>query len=161
MMDWFRSYHGAPTDARLRSAAAGAGTRTSFVVAIYWALLDHASQHRNSVESFDPEVASCFFGMDERDVRRIVAELKHVGLIVDGRMPLLARQESRRYIPVAIRRSVFERDGYACVVCGAIDRLSLDHIIAYSRGGEDTVENLQTMCVSCNSKKGARDVDQD
>ena len=160
-MDWFRSYHGAPTDPRLRDVAARAGVRTSFVVGMYWALLDHASQHRNSVASFDPEVFSCFFGIDEDEAMRIVMALEREGFIVEGRMPFLDKQESRRYIPVAIRRSVFERDGYACVECGATDRLSLDHIIAYSRGGEDTVENLQTMCIYCNSKKGAGDVDQD
>lgn len=160
-MDWFRSYHGAPRDPRLRDVSAHAGVRTSFVVGTYWALLDHASQHRNSVASFDPEVASCFFGISEDEVRRIVSGLESEGFIVEGRMPFLDKQESRRYIPTAIRRTVFERDGYACVTCGATDRLSLDHIIAYSRGGEDTLENLQTMCTPCNSRKGARDVDQD
>ena len=160
-MNWFKCYHGAPTDPRLRNVSARAGARTSFVIGTYWALLDHASQHRNSVASFDPEAMSCFFGIGEDEMRRIIVELECAGFIVEGRMPFLDKQEQRRYIPTAIRRSVFERDGYACVACGATDRLSLDHIIAYSRGGEDTVENLQTMCISCNSSKGARDVDQD
>lgn len=43
-----------------------------------------------------------------------------------------------------------------CVACGATDHLSLDHIIPWSLGGEDTMENLQTMCRSCNSRKGNR-----
>ena len=30
------------------------------------------------------------------------------------------------------------------------------HIIPWSLGGEDTMENLQTMCRSCNSRKGNR-----
>lgn len=62
----------------------------------------------------------------------------------------------RKAIPSALRRAVYERDGYACLHCGATDRLSLDHIHPWSRGGEDTLENLQTLCRPCNSRKGAR-----
>ena len=42
-----------------------------------------------------------------------------------------------------------------CLHCGTRRYLSLDHIIAESRGGPSTIENLQTLCRSCNSKKGA------
>lgn len=62
----------------------------------------------------------------------------------------------RRHIPDALRLAVYERDGYTCLHCDAIQNLSLDHIHPYSRGGEDTLDNLQTLCRSCNSRKGAR-----
>lgn len=62
----------------------------------------------------------------------------------------------RRHIPDALRMTVYERDGYTCLHCGATENLSLDHIHPYSRGGEDTLDNLQTLCRSCNSRKGAR-----
>lgn len=41
-------------------------------------------------------------------------------------------------------------------VTEANESLSLDHIHPHSRGGSDQPENLQTLCRSCNSKKGAR-----
>lgn len=63
---------------------------------------------------------------------------------------------SRRHIPDSIRFAVYERDGHACLHCGARDRLGLDHIHPYSLGGEDTLDNLQTLCRPCNSRKGAR-----
>lgn len=63
---------------------------------------------------------------------------------------------TRRNIPLAVRAAVMERDDYTCVSCGAQDELSLDHIWPYSRGGQDTVENLRVLCRSCNSSKGAR-----
>jgi hypothetical protein len=63
---------------------------------------------------------------------------------------------ARRHIPLAIRRAVMERDGYACVDCGAQHDLALDHIHPYSLGGPDTVENLRVLCRSCNSRKGAK-----
>lgn len=67
-----------------------------------------------------------------------------------------AEPTRRRKIPDAIRFSVYERDGYACLHCGTPERLSLDHIHPFSLGGEDTIDNLQTLCRSCNSRKGAR-----
>ena len=34
--------------------------------------------------------------------------------------------------------------------------LTKDHIVPKSKGGEDTIENYQTMCVTCNRKKGSK-----
>lgn len=63
---------------------------------------------------------------------------------------------SRRSIPKAVRRAVFERDGAECQECSSTENLSLDHIIPWSLNGPDTVENLRVLCRSCNSRKGAR-----
>lgn len=63
---------------------------------------------------------------------------------------------SRRHIPDELRFAVYERDGFTCLHCDATENLSLDHIHPYSLGGEDALENLQTLCRSCNSRKGAR-----
>lgn len=62
----------------------------------------------------------------------------------------------RRHIPDALRIQVYDRDGWKCLHCGSVERLSLDHIHPYSLGGEDTLDNLQTLCRPCNSRKGAR-----
>lgn len=55
-----------------------------------------------------------------------------------------------------LAKSVFERDAYRCVVCGAHVDLCCDHIHPESKGGATSFDNLQTMCRPCNSKKGAR-----
>jgi 5-methylcytosine-specific restriction endonuclease McrA len=31
--------------------------------------------------------------------------------------------------------------------------MTIDHILPRSKGGKDTLENLQPMCSSCNAKK--------
>jgi 5-methylcytosine-specific restriction endonuclease McrA len=59
-------------------------------------------------------------------------------------------------IPQQLRWEVFKRDGYTCCECGAHGDLTCDHIEAESKGGPTTLENLRTLCRSCNSKKGAR-----
>jgi hypothetical protein len=59
-------------------------------------------------------------------------------------------------IPVDLRWEVFERDGFTCKKCGTRRRLTIDHIVAESKGGPTTLGNLQTLCHSCNSRKGAK-----
>jgi hypothetical protein len=66
------------------------------------------------------------------------------------------RHEHRNKIPDSVRQAVFDRDGYACLLCGATDDLTLDHIRPWSLGGPDTVRNLRVLCRPCNSRKGAR-----
>jgi 5-methylcytosine-specific restriction endonuclease McrA len=62
----------------------------------------------------------------------------------------------RRRMPRYKSAAVFARDGHTCVHCGTSEQLTVDHVWPHSRGGSDDMENLQTLCHSCNSKKGAR-----
>ncbi len=59
-------------------------------------------------------------------------------------------------IPRHLRRSVFERDAYRCQVCSGWADLTVDHIHPESLGGALEPENLQTLCRSCNSRKGVK-----
>jgi hypothetical protein len=63
---------------------------------------------------------------------------------------------SRPPIPDWLRELVYERDEWCCVACASTEDLTLDHIYPWSLGGPDTEDNLQTLCRSCNSRKGAR-----
>lgn len=65
-------------------------------------------------------------------------------------------EENRASIPDAVRQSVYARDGYRCTACGGGDDLALDHVVPWSAGGSDDALNLQTLCRSCNSRKGAQ-----
>ncbi len=53
------------------------------------------------------------------------------------------------------RWKVWERDNFTCKHCGSRRRLAVDHIFPEKHGGTDELYNLQTLCMSCNSKKGA------
>jgi len=87
-----------------------------------------------------------------------------------GELPeskLYARNKPARRLYQAVshklRLAVLKRDGYRCVKCGASRkndksvRLEVDHIIPGSRGGPATMENLQTLCFSCNQGKSNDD----
>jgi hypothetical protein len=63
---------------------------------------------------------------------------------------------TRATIPEDIRAAVYVRDGGRCQKCGTDKNLTMDHRHPWSLGGPDTVENLQVLCRSCNSRKGAR-----
>ena len=58
-------------------------------------------------------------------------------------------------LPVPARR-IFDRDGWTCQTCGTNRYLTVDHIIARVNGGTDDPANLQTLCMTCNSRKGAK-----
>ena len=49
---------------------------------------------------------------------------------------------------------VLQRDGAVCSGCGATERLTIDHKRPLSRGGDNSLGNLQVLCHSCNSRKG-------
>jgi 5-methylcytosine-specific restriction endonuclease McrA len=54
------------------------------------------------------------------------------------------------------RRALFARDGHRCVYCGSTGRLTLDHVVPRSRGGDSVWENVVTSCAPCNLRKGNR-----
>lgn len=65
-----------------------------------------------------------------------------------------------REINLRLRFKVMSRDNFKCCICGASPakdpsvELHIDHIIPWSKGGETTFENLQTLCSNCNWGKG-------
>lgn len=88
IMDWFRSYHGAPTDAKYLMLARRSGTKPHEVAFVWWALLDFASQSspRGSVAGFDSEALSCFSGLDESTIKAIVGVFRDKGMIGEADM---------------------------------------------------------------------------
>jgi len=72
------------------------------------------------------------------------------------RSPRTKRKPNKQLIPNEIRWAVWERDNFTCRACGARRHLSVDHILAESKGGLLTLENCQTLCRTCNSRKGNR-----
>ena len=49
-----------------------------------------------------------------------------------------------------LRMRVFDRDGFRCTKCGKMGRrLECDHIVPRDEGGDDSLDNLRTLCRGC------------
>ena len=75
--------------------------------------------------------------------------------------PLVIRLVSYVRVPRAVqrrisRRALFARDGWRCQYCGSTGRLTLDHVVPRSRGGDSVWENVVASCAPCNLRKGDR-----
>jgi hypothetical protein len=70
--------------------------------------------------------------------------------------PAATARPRREAIPERVRHEVWRRDRGTCVECGSRGRLEFDHIIPVSRGGANTVRNIELRCEPCNRRKGAR-----
>jgi len=74
-----------------------------------------------------------------------------------GHKPTTKKQS--RDISLSLRLKVLQRDKFRCVYCGRSPAntsgsvLHIDHKHPYSKGGANTLENLQTLCQDCNLGK--------
>lgn len=62
-------------------------------------------------------------------------------------------EERSRHIPQHVKREVWRRDMGRCVDCGSRINLEYDHIIPFSKGGSNTVRNIELLCEKCNRSK--------
>ena len=69
------------------------------------------------------------------------------------------KERKRNPIESRLRHEVFKRDNYKCKECGKTKEetiLHVDHIIPVAQGGNDELDNLQTLCQACNLAKSNR-----
>ena len=75
-----------------------------------------------------------------------------------NKLPNTTTKKSRK-ISDRLRYTVLKRDNFKCCACGTSPakdptvELHIDHIVPWSKGGETTLENLQTLCSKCNIGK--------
>lgn len=86
---------------------------------------------------------------------RLKSHLEAMGLRAEVKegVPRLGRETGREPIPKAVQAEVWQRDGGQCVECGSLEGLEYDHIIPVSRGGANTVRNVQLLCETCSASK--------
>jgi 5-methylcytosine-specific restriction endonuclease McrA len=56
-------------------------------------------------------------------------------------------------------RALLALCGPACLCCGRIRKLQLDHILPVKKGGTGWIWNIQPLCGECNSRKHAKWID--
>jgi hypothetical protein len=67
------------------------------------------------------------------------------------------------YTPPLNNQTLFRRDAYLCLYCGArfpYSLLSRDHVTPFSRGGQDIWGNVVSACRRCNNAKASRTPEQ-
>jgi hypothetical protein len=98
MTDWFRSWHGAPTDPKWLGIANKVGVPPGIVAAIVWALMDRASQasERGDITGYDADGLGAFFGTEPEKVDAIVAAMTDKGMLHDGRFVAWERRQPKR-----------------------------------------------------------------
>jgi hypothetical protein len=85
--------------------------------------------------------------------------MKEVETIKTTLNQLLIDRSIRNGVPLKVRYAILKRDCYKCRACGNAPSydpsvvLMVDHIIPLSKGGEDSMENYQTLCQFCNAGK--------
>lgn len=77
--------------------------------------------------------------------------------------------KTNRDIPWKVRKAIFERDNWSCIVCGKVfsekevednrskqrqSPISADHIVPKKFGSTNAKYNLVSLCVDCNCSKG-------
>jgi HNH endonuclease len=67
-------------------------------------------------------------------------------------------ERNPRSIPQDVKVAVAVRDGGQCRQCGSSTDLHFDHVIPWSKGGANTMANIQLLCGPCNRRKGADDI---
>jgi 5-methylcytosine-specific restriction endonuclease McrA len=59
------------------------------------------------------------------------------------------------------KKNILRRDGYTCQYCNRRgERLTVDHVIPRSRGGDTSWTNVVAACLRCNLRKGNRLLDE-
>lgn len=98
MAEWWRSWHGAPTDPKWRVIAKRAKVPTSSVVAVAWTIFDRASQadDRGSIEGVDPETLADFLDIDTDDVLRILRAMQDKSILDGARVTSWDRRQPKR-----------------------------------------------------------------
>jgi 5-methylcytosine-specific restriction endonuclease McrA len=66
-----------------------------------------------------------------------------------GAKPILLRLDPVAY--KKLRLQVLRRDGWQCQSCGTVSNLEIHHNLFRSHSGDDSKENLDTVCLACHS----------
>lgn len=95
---------------------------------------------------------------NEQIIYEVVEAFRRRGMMRPYSSP---SKPKRKSISTTKSLKVFARDEYRCVRCGTRENLTVDHIHPVSKGGSNAMDNLQTLCGSCNSRKGAKIIGND
>ncbi len=130
---------------------------------------------RNGQSLYSLNTFSRHFGGFRKALEAFVKYMEHEGIAITDDLKnesdavncgqskkqknVIIKHKTSREVNTTLRYKVLKRDNFKCCVCGASPakdshiELHIDHIIPWSKGGETTIDNLQTLCSKCNLGK--------
>ncbi len=128
------------------------------IVADLWAMTlkdKGRSPYTTDLRKYGFELAPCTIAGRFGTWRKALLEANKFVIAIPPAGPV-ETVRGRKTISDRKRFLIFKRDQYTCQICRRSGvELEIDHIIPLSKGGTDTIENFQTLCVPCN--RGKRD----
>lgn len=90
--------------------------------------------------------------------KKTFKQMAKEGGISAADLAFLKKVKSGRNIPQWVKVAVLKRDKHRCRLCHrSLSRhpklVEFDHIKPFSKGGKNTVNNVQVLCLACNRKK--------
>lgn len=156
MAQWWRSWHGAPTDIKYISIARRAGVAPVLVSAVMWAILDYASQakDRGCVADFDCETYADFAGCDVAQVEAVIEAMTAKGIIIDGRLAAWDKRQPAREDDSAMRVAFHrekQHENNDVTQCNAMKR-----IVTHGNAGPNPCNTLPQRVTQCNNTEQNR-----
>lgn len=69
------------------------------------------------------------------------------------------RRRAAGVLTIADWQGVLALYGSDCLSCGSDDPPTIDHVVPIIQGGSNTVDNVQPLCRTCNTRKGRKTID--
>lgn len=114
-------------------------------------------RHTNAFHGGHPDACpDCRASIREFGPMPDASLLRHASSAEIRYLKLSSGAYEKKTISSKLRAVILERDGNTCCHCGSSSDLTVDHIVPERLGGTLDPSNLQTLCRSCNSKKGIR-----
>ncbi|MBA3504007.1 MAG: HNH endonuclease [Myxococcota bacterium] len=90
--------------------------------------------------------------IDDATASRLTCDAEHIGDLESDEITRV-----KPTIPAAIRRKVFHRDHFACVVpgCRSKRHLDLHHVVPRQHGGDHSMSNVAVLCFGCHRRHHA------
>lgn len=134
-------------------------------VSAYWksergVAVKRAYNRKSDVMAANRERARRYYatGHGQEVRRKYKAENKHRVNEDTRRRRARRRENGGRYSRREWVR-LLELCGGRCVSCGTTESITVDHIVPVSKGGSGYIDNIQPLCLSCNSSKNNNTVD--
>jgi len=128
-----------------------------------WTRSHETKRHKNRPQKVEPEAQRSEKAKPEEEsedlsegpeLEKEMADNADGKAELDQQVPMDYHDPLRPgYITPVVRRKVWIRNKGQCAACGSRKDLQYDYIVPISDGGNNTIDNLQLLCETCNQDK--------